>query len=112
MRGRNKPPKERLPVGALKIERDAALIAIIGPPIQRTVRVRLVLIKRAEVTGWRPAWRLDFNDIGTEVAKNLSTQQPTFSGDIQHSIRTQHGSPPFCELYRTKSIIILRFPPS
>jgi hypothetical protein len=36
--------------------------------------MQLVFIEGTELTGGRASWRLDFNDIGTEVAENLSTQ--------------------------------------
>ena len=38
------------------------------------------------------AGRLDFDDVGAEVAENLAAEQAAFGGEIEHSASVEHGA--------------------
>jgi hypothetical protein len=54
----------------------------------------LILVKRAETARGRAARGLNFDDVGTEVTKNLPAEQSSLSRKIKNSISTQHELPP------------------
>src|SRR5262249_22696798 len=55
----------------VEVKCDAAFIAIVGPPIDRTLRPRVALKKRRQLPHWRAAHRLDLDYIGAQVAQHL-----------------------------------------
>jgi hypothetical protein len=72
--------KHLAPLAARDIERDASFVTIIRPPVERSIRIRLILEKRTELARRRSAGRLDFDHIGAEIAEDLAAQQAAFVG--------------------------------
>src|SRR5882724_11155581 len=94
MRTADQATQDHLTLAGVDIERDAALVAVVGPPIQRVIWVRLVLREWAMSTSGRTAGRLDFDHIGAEVTEDLAAEQPTLGGKIKNTVGTQHIAPP------------------
>src|ERR1019366_4716538 len=72
------------------IERDAPLVTIVRPPVERPIRIRLVLEKRTNLSRRRAARRLKLDHIGAEVAEDLPAQQSALVGEIEYAIRRKH----------------------
>jgi hypothetical protein len=94
VRARDEAPQDRLPVVGVEIQRDAPLVAVVGPPVQRAVGMRVVLIKRPEPPSRRSARWLHLDHVGTEVAQDLAAEQAALGGEVEHTVGTQHRPPP------------------
>ena len=57
--------------------------------------MRHVAIKRSKAAGRRAAWRFDYDDVGTQVAKKLTAEHPTLGGEIKDAIGAKHRVPLF-----------------
>ncbi len=57
---------------ALEVESDRALVAIVRPPIQRTIWVRRVLVERPDIARSASAHRLDLDHVGAHVGEHLA----------------------------------------
>ena len=78
------------PLLSCDVERDAAFVPAVGPPVKRLLRARLVASKWTETSAGVAFRRLDRNHVGSEVGQYLAAEQATFVGEIEDSVRAQH----------------------
>src|SRR5262249_3311907 len=87
--------QDRPPLVTTPVERDAALVAVVGPPVERAIRARLVGEERPESPRGRSPGRLDLNDVGSKVPEDLTAEKPALVGEIQYAVwreRVAHRS--------------------
>src|SRR5260370_8302837 len=75
-----------------EIQRDPGLVRIVGPPVERTVGMRLVVKKWLHPAHRRSARRLDLDYVCAQIAKNLAAQKAPLGRQIQYAARTQHDA--------------------
>jgi len=84
--------QDRPPLVTTPIEGDAALVAVVGPPVERAVRPWLVGKERPEPSRARASRRFDLNHVGSEVAKDLPAEKSPLVGEIQYSVRRERAA--------------------
>src|SRR5262249_53894585 len=94
MRAAAQAAQHRLTFAGLEVEGDAALVAVVGPPVQRVIRVRLIFIEGAESAGRRTARRFELGHIRAEVGEDLSAEQPALGRKVEDTIGAKHRPPP------------------
>ncbi len=84
------PAELRLASRCCEVERNAALVAVVGPPGQAAVGVRHVLIERRATAQLSAAGWLDDHHIGAEIAKDLAADGRAEAGNLQHTQVFEH----------------------
>src|SRR5262245_19595559 len=83
-RSLRQPIKQLSAFVGFEVERDASFVAVLGPPVERAIGIRLILEERSELSRGRAAGRFDLDDVGAEVAENLAAEQTAFCRQIEN----------------------------
>ena len=83
--------QHRLALGGVEIERDAALVAVVGPPVERALRVRPSSANGPMRRAGEPPGGSTFDHVGAEIAEDLAAQQAALVGQVEDAIGAQHG---------------------
>jgi hypothetical protein len=73
MRACRETTEQRFSLVRREIKGNTPFVAIVRPPEERTVWVRLIVKEWTDVTRGRASGRLNLNHISAEVAKDLTT---------------------------------------
>ena len=70
------------PVGCFQIEGDASFVGGIGPPEQALLRMYVVLVEGADVTGGAASGGLHLDDVSAQVRQDLSAEETSLAGQV------------------------------
>src|SRR5438270_5939754 len=88
---RGQAPKQVAPVRLVDVERYAALRRIVIPERQAAFRVRNIVQERPGAPARLAARRLDLNDVGAEIAKQLAAELAGLVGQLQQAETRQRA---------------------
>src|SRR5215472_14782302 len=77
-------PKEVAAISGFEVERDAALRRVVVPERQAPLRVRAIVEEGADMAAWLAAWRLDLDDIGTQITQQFTAELACLVGQFQN----------------------------
>ena len=87
--------REALEAGAagrgLQIKNDAALIGVVGEPVQPLLGVGVVVDEGRPAAGRVAAGRLDLDHIRAEVGEELAAGLSRLARQVQHAVRREHA---------------------
>jgi hypothetical protein len=86
---RQESVQERLTSGGLQVQGDTALVRMKVPEKQTFFCIGLALIKWSTISGSVPRWRLDLDDIGSQVRQYFGAQNTWRSAQVKDPIATQ-----------------------
>ena len=90
VRARDQSLQQHAALLVTRVERDAALVPGVRPPVDRPIGVRLILEERPELSGGGSAWGLDLDHVGTEVTQDLAAQESSLRREIKDAVGAQH----------------------
>ncbi|MBK7329994.1 MAG: hypothetical protein IPI85_13175 [Dehalococcoidia bacterium] len=78
--------EQRPPGGSLDIESDAALVGVVGRPVEALLRLGLVMVVRAETPPGIATGAFYLDDVGAHVGEDLSAQKALLIGEIEDPV--------------------------